>query len=70
MMMQTSGVIYNFWEWYNHRARQMDNGVREFALDKCEEAFRHRDWDGFARWYRIYRRSRHTRSSTSAQRSP
>jgi hypothetical protein len=57
-MPRAPDVICDFWEWYNRRSRQRESGVRELALDKCEEAFRYRDWRQFARWYEIYRRER------------
>ena len=34
------------------------SSLREHALDKCEQAFILRDWDGFAYWHAIFQRER------------
>jgi hypothetical protein len=49
-------VIDFFWEW--RRRRDGGRAVAEFALDKCEEMFRHCDWQGFGYWLAVYRRER------------
>lgn len=57
-MTRTHDVISNFWEWYNRRAQRRNIGVAELALDKCEETFERRDWEGFGYWYEVYCRER------------
>ena len=38
-----------------HRPEQIRTSpLAERALDKCEEAFRHSDWQGFGYWHAVY----------------
>lgn len=55
-------VIDFFWERQKRLVPRQRNTIAELALDKCEEMFRCCDWDGFGRWYGIYRRERGMRS--------
>jgi hypothetical protein len=34
------------------------NSILEFAVNKCEEAFRRSEWSKFGYWFTIYRREK------------
>jgi hypothetical protein len=60
------GVVANFWEWYQRRQQQECNPLAGYALDKCEEAFAHSEWDRFGYWFTIYCRKRPRSPSANA----
>lgn len=56
-------VVANFWEWDQRRQereqrKHQSNPLTKYAIDKCEEALRHSEWDRFGYWFSIYRRER------------
>jgi hypothetical protein len=56
--MHDSSVIDLASERRCRRERPRRSNLREHALDKCEEAFVLRDWDGFAYWQAVFQRER------------
>ena len=52
-----SDVVVDFWTWYRRREAHR-SPLANYALDKCEEAFRKCQWNSFSYWYAIYRRER------------
>jgi hypothetical protein len=51
-------AVLDFRKWYRRRYEWQRGIVARHALDKCEDAFLQREWNGFAYWYAIYRRER------------
>ena len=51
-------VIDFFWEWQRRQTVARSDGIANYALDRCEEAFQRCDWKEFARWHAIYCRER------------
>jgi hypothetical protein len=47
------------------RAHASDACAR-LALDMCEHKFLHKDWEGFGRWFQIFRESRYGSFSQAA----
>jgi hypothetical protein len=47
------------------RTRASD-GCARLALDMCERKFLHKDWEGFRRWFRVFRELRQGSSSPAA----
>jgi hypothetical protein len=60
MIEKTHGfnVIVDFWEWYQRRQERQHDPLASYALDKCEETLRNREWDRFGYWHSIYLRER------------
>lgn len=60
MMEQSRGwnVIVDFWEWHERRQQREKSPLANYALDRCDETFRHGDWDRFGYWFSIYRKER------------
>ena len=56
--MSSGDVIDFFWEWYRRHEQACGSPLCQHALDKCEEAFIRRDWEGFGYWYAIFARER------------
>ena len=56
--MPEANVIDFFWEWYRQHERSCKSPLCGFALDKCEETFLHRDWQGFGYWHSVFLRER------------
>lgn len=56
--MQQDNVIDFRHELRRRSKRARARPLREHALDKCEEMFIRRDWNGFAYWLAIFRRER------------
>jgi hypothetical protein len=53
---QTSSIV----DFQKHRARRLRNRttVLEFALDRCEESFRHANWEAFGYWFSVVGQTR------------
>jgi hypothetical protein len=56
--MPGGDVIDFFWEWYRRRDRVRSVPLCQYALDKCEETFIGRDWEGFGYWHAVFARER------------
>ena len=57
---RTPNVIADFWLWYERRQKRERGALSCYALDRCEEAFRRREWERFGYWFSIYCRERST----------
>ena len=50
--------VADFRKWHLQRQKRGHSPLARYALDKCEEAYRHSEWDRFGYWFEIYRRER------------
>lgn len=56
--MDTGNVIDFLAARRRRRRRIQGSSVRDYALDKCVEMYKHSDWRGFAYWHAVYLRER------------
>jgi hypothetical protein len=61
MIENHSNVIIGFGEWRQRRNERRHDPLANHALDKCEEAFKKREWRNFGYWHAIYMRERQKR---------
>jgi len=66
--MSRGDVIDFFWEWYRREDRRCGSPLCQYALDKCEETFSRRDWEGFGYWHSVFARERQRTKSQHFER--